>query len=583
MPSALVLALVLACVLLAGPARPVRADAFQDKSDAFLKGRLAAREAPEWSSVIVQLDRLDAGRLAQLSSLGAGVYRDLPLVKALALRVRTQRLRQLAELPFVRRVSEDVPVRKNDEFTVESSLAHTAAGQYAVTGQGVTVAVVDSGVRPHPDLTDPVTGASRILASVDFVGDAPRSGDDHGHGTHVAGIIAGNGAASTGAQYLRTFRGIAPRAGIVSLRVLDGTGSGQTSSMIAAIDWAVRNRNQYNIRVLNLSLGHPVGESYMTDPLCQAVEQAWRVGMVVVCAAGNDGRKSAAAVAGVDNEGFGTNYGSINSPANDPFVITVGAMKQDLTDKKSRPLNQIATYSGRGPSRVDGALKPDLVAPGNQVISLRSAGSTCDVSFAGNQVALGAYSTSATGESQYTRLSGTSMAAPVVAGAVALMLQKDPSLSPNTVKARLMVSADKWDFRGGTTDPCTFGAGYLNIPAALASAAVAQSHAFSPVLFRPGTQEVQVDSQRAIWGTESIWGGSSTSLNGSRAIWGVDTLDNLRAIWGTKAIWGVGTISSSSALAPDDVWMNRIIWGVSTVASESSAVSDLSVLVEGEE
>src|SRR5262249_22460536 len=146
-----------------------------------------------------------------------------------------------------------------------------------------------------------------------------------GHGSHVAGIIAGNGsqssASGTRSYTTHHFYGIARNANLVSLRVLDELGNGNVSDVVAAIQWAVNNRVQYNIRVMNLSLGHAPGESYMTDPLCQACEAAWKRGIVVVCAAGNDGRKNAIQGLAQDNEGYGTAYGSINSPGNDPYVI----------------------------------------------------------------------------------------------------------------------------------------------------------------------------------------------------------------------------------------------------------------------
>ena len=249
--------------------------------------------------------------------------------------------------------------------------------------------------------------------------------------------------------------------------MLDDTGSGTVANVIAGIQWAVANKAKYNIRVMNLSMGHPVGESYRTDPLCQAAEQAWKAGIVVVAAAGNDGRISDLNVAGADNEGWGTNYGSIASPGNDPYVITVGAMKQV---DQYRNNDRIATYSSRGPSRIDLVLKPDIVAPGNQVISTNTNNSYLSKNFGGtNMVPYSAYvakGQESAASKAYFRLSGTSMATPVVAGAAALMLEKDPTLTPDAIKARLMLSADKWLGPAGLGDPCTYGSGYLNIPAA---------------------------------------------------------------------------------------------------------------------
>ena len=178
---------------------------------------------------------------------------------------------------------------------------------------------------------------------------------------HVAGILAGNGTWSKGGTY--TFGGMAPGANLVDLRALDNTGSGTDSSVIAAIQRAIALQKIYNIRVINLSLGRPVFESYTLDPLCQAVEQAWKAGIVVV-AAGNPGRNNSANTNG---------YGTITAPGNDPYVITVGALSTVGTLRTmgtaTRGDDLIASYSSKGPTLFDHVVKPDLVAPGNQVIS----------------------------------------------------------------------------------------------------------------------------------------------------------------------------------------------------------------------
>jgi serine protease AprX len=315
---------------------------------------------------------------------------------------------------------------------------------------------------------------------------------------------------------------------------------------VAGLQWVIANKSTYNIRILNLSMGHAVGESYTTDPLCQAVEKAWNAGIVVVCAAGNDGRQSDIALPsnGTDNEGYGTAYGSIASPGNDPYVITVGAMK---SIDGNRANDTIATYSSRGPCRLDLTLKPDIVAPGNQVISLRSPLSTLNLSSPTNQVPLSDYCSNPPllGQSSYFKLSGTSMATPVVSGAVALLLEAKPTLSPDTIKARLMLTADKWTDPQGYADPCTYGAGYLNIPKALKCQVVPKRPARSPALIQDSSGNVNVD-------LNSILSGGS--------IWGTDVTD-LRAVWGTRAIWGSNTLSSSRAIWGTSVWGDRAIWG----------------------
>jgi len=250
----------------------------------------------------------------------------------------------------------------------------------------------------------------------------------------VAGIIAGSGKSSSCPNCTRTLKGIAPAATLLDLRVLDQNGSGKDSSVIAAIQQAIRLKGRYNIRVINLSLGRPVYESYKQDPLCQAVEAAWRAGIVVVVAAGNSGR---------DNSQGTDGYATIAAPGNDPYVITVGAMKTMGT--ADRQDDRIASYSSKGPTLIDHIVKPDIVAPGNRVVSLLADTSDLTQAYPQNIVPLSYYeNTSATTSSTtYFTLSGTSMATPVVSGAVADLLQAQPSLTPDQVKAKLMLTAYK--------------------------------------------------------------------------------------------------------------------------------------------
>jgi len=284
-----------------------------------------------------------------------------------------------------------------------------------VNGQGIGVAIVDSGIAPHSAL------AKKVVASVSFVSGDASEADDFGHGTHVAGIIAGAASPALGVTSLYN-GGIAPGAQLINIRVLGSDGSGLTSDVIAGIDWAIAHRADYNIRVINLSLGHSVAEPCATDPLCEAVGRAYAAGIVVVAAAGNNG---------MTPDGH-TILGGITSPGNSPVAITVGAVNTWGTAKRSD--DTIATYSSRGPTEYDFTMKPDVAAPGNRIVSLEAAGSYLSSHYPSLHRA-------GTGGNAYMQLSGTSMAAPMVSGAVALLLQGTPGLSPAQVKLALQMGA----------------------------------------------------------------------------------------------------------------------------------------------
>src|SRR6202043_202313 len=288
-----------------------------------------------------------------------------------------------------------------------------------------------------------------------------------------------------------------------NLRVLNANGGATDSQVIAAINQAISLKSKYNIRVINLSLGRAVYETYKLDPLCLAVEKAWKSGIVVVVAAGNNGRYQ-------PTDGYAT----VTSPGNDPYVITVGAMKPMGTPTRTDDL--IASYSSKGPTVVDAVVKPDLVAPGNLLTSLESQGSTLYNQYPANRVPYSYYvkGGSSASSSAYFTLSGTSMAAGVLSGVVADLLQKSPSLTPAQVKARLMLTAYKtFPEFSSATDPATgitytdqydvftVGAGYVDVEAALNSTIVAKGSAMSPTAsYDSKSGNVYLnDSPTAVW------------------------------------------------------------------------------------
>jgi serine protease AprX len=324
------------------------------------------------------------------------IKKMLNLINAVDITLTPAQIRALANVPTIAYISPSRPMKSSLDITT-SSVSANLAWNLGWSGAGVGVVVIDSGVALKHDLAAADGMTSRVVYSENFVA-GETTADLYGHGTHVAGIIGSNGADSQGSGYSRTFKGVAPGVNIISLKALNQNGAGDEATVIAAIQTAVALKGTYNIRVLNLSLGRPVFESYTVDPLCQAVEAAWKSGIVVVVAAGNYGR---------DNARWTKGYGTIQSPGNDPYVITVGA-----TNSRGTPSpydDSIASYSSKGPTAIDHIAKPDLVAPGNGVVSLLSS-PTCTIYqlYSKTRVQESFYDLTPAGVSQsYYRLSGT--------------------------------------------------------------------------------------------------------------------------------------------------------------------------------
>ena len=421
-------------------------------------------------------------------------------------------------------------------------------GNYNPTydGTGIGIAVLDSGLDlNHTAFTQESGSASRIAFSRDFTGEN-RTDDPYGHGSHVASIAAGNGQVSNGA-----YRGIAPNAKLVNLRVLNSQGKGTVSQLLAAIDWIKSNRTTYNIRVVNLSLGTSAVDSYTVDPLCLAVRGLVDAGVVVVAAAGNEGK-----------DGAGNKiYGQIHSPGNDPSVITVGAANTFGTDARND--DAVTTYSSRGPTRsfwtdsfgtrhYDNLIKPDLVAPGNKIIDAQAAGNllvtqnpTLDANVSG----------SAARDQMY--LSGTSMATPVAAGAAALLLQANPNLTPNLVKALLMYTAQQ--LPGYNT--FEQGAGELNLEGAMRLAKLVRTDLSSsmpvgaPLLTGSfGSQQSNIAGWQFNWAQGLVL--DQTFVTGTNLVTKYQAVYNLGALLGDGTIMGDSVIMSDSVLMSDGVIMS---------------------------
>lgn len=366
---------------------------------------------PERVGLVVQAD--NPQDLAEITrdllkrDPGNRVKADLSLIGAVAIEVAPDQAVEVLAGRGVK-VFPDAPVRLIEPFEGEVGAQMDAAAptlgapelwKRGIDGQGVTVAVIDTGIAPHPDLRD------RIVAFADMVNGKTAPYDDQGHGTHVAGIVAGDGGSSDG-----TFKGIAPGASLVGIKVLSGSGRGTTSDIVRGIQWAVENRERYGIKVINMSLGGAVRESYKDDPLAQAVEAATRAGITCCIAAGNSGPRGR----------------TVGTPANAPSVVTVGASDDRGTPARSD--DRIADFSSRGPTAVDNLAKPDVTAPGVNITAADSR------------------------NSGYRSLSGTSMATPATAGVAALLLQAHPDATPARIKEALMETAERMPLGGGPMD-----------------------------------------------------------------------------------------------------------------------------------
>ncbi|MFZ5354054.1 MAG: S8 family peptidase [Bacillota bacterium] len=358
----------------------------------FLQKKLKAlRQRIHKLPVIVQLQTVGEYRsytCITAKSAGCKIKRDLSSINSFSAKVNAKTLEKLVKDNNVRKVWYDDVVKAVLDIASPAVKAPVAWNS-SITGKGIGIAVIDTGIYPHDDLS------GRIIAFKDLVNKKAKPYDDNGHGTHVAGDIA-----SDGSQY----KGTAPAAYVIGVKVLNKLGSGRLSTVIDGIQWCIENKNKYFIRVINLSLGSPASVSYADDPVCQAAEAAWNSGIVVCAAAGNEGPEK----------------NTIASPGIHPSIITVGAMDDNNSLDFDR--YEVASFSSRGPT-VDGLVKPDLLSPGTNIISLRSPKSTLDKQNKGSRVG-----------AKYASLSGTSMAAPVCSGIVALMLEANGRLTPDSIK-----------------------------------------------------------------------------------------------------------------------------------------------------
>jgi serine protease AprX len=391
---------------------------------------LAAHHPNQMVEAIVQFKAgvtVDRSRW-DVTHFSGRVFGELHIINALAVKLTAAHARSLAANPGVHAVSLNAEIKPQDyvgsfssipgsllnnlQTTYDQTLNVLPAWQRGIDGAGVGVAVIDTGI--DGDLPDFQTSSqgSRVVETAVTNPYATTPSDDYGHGTDVAGIIAGNGLHRSSSDPLwGQYIGVAPHADLISIKASDDQGNSSVLDVIYGLQFAVDHQADYNIRVINMSLDSTTPQSYTTDPLDAAAESAWMHGIVVVAAAGNRGTASDA-----------VQY----APANDPYVITVGAVDEN---GQSNPANDtIASWSSQGTTQ-DGFQKPDVYAPGAHIVSVLAPNSAfasmCPQCIVGGG---------------YIRTGGTSMAAPMISGLVADLLQYRPNWTPDQVKGALMDS-----------------------------------------------------------------------------------------------------------------------------------------------
>jgi serine protease AprX len=474
------------------------------------------------SQVIVQLDAgasADAVK-AQVREYGGRVTGDLPIINGFAAKVSDGAAASLQRFDGVRTVTRNTAIEPQGVNASELQSAYPSSVDAIeawnrpdanVTGKNVGVAVVDTGIAGQmKDFEEKgPSKSSRVVASVVTNPNATSAKDTYGHGTHVAGIIGGNGTERNNGDWLQNkYVGVAPEADLVSVKVSDDLGNATVLDVIYGLQWVVDFKSQYNIRVVNLSLESTTPSSYKTDPLDAAVESAWLKGLVVVAAAGNRGTDADA-----------VQY----APGNDPYVISVGALDDQMSQADGD--DSRAAWSSRGVTQ-DGFSKPEIHAPGARIVSTLAPASafatmcpTCIV------------------QGQMIRAGGTSMAAPMVSGAAALLLQKYPNLTPNQVKGVLTGSSRLVNNRFPALDA------YAAIRSVAAGNVPVANQGLTPNTLVSAANG-DIDYSRSSW-SRSSWSSADSSLG----------LDFARSSW-SRSSW--------SSTNSDGVEVSRSSWSRSS-------------------
>ncbi|NDJ35735.1 MAG: S8 family peptidase [Chloroflexi bacterium] len=523
--------------------------------------------APSTSHVIVQGDDATAVRHA-VESVGASPTHDLAIIDAVAVELTPGQLRALLNTHPTLRVYDNaaVHIADDDDDDDDHGSRHYPEGtpsnssgtfapdlidtkklhQHGITGEGVTIAFIDTGIEPAiNEITFDHDWDQRIAAYYDAIADDVRNpwlaDDDNGHGTHVVSVAVSR------ARSDHLFEGVAPGAEVVIVRGFGDDGSGSYADIIRGINWVVTHRNSHSIDVLNLSFSTPPQSYYWDDPLNQAVMEAWRAGITVVVSAGNTGPDPM----------------TVGVPGNVPYVITVGATTDNYTVYKASD-DVVASFSATGPT-VEGFVKPDIVAPGGHLRGLIPSAS-----------AIVQEHPQYAGSGDYYTMSGTSQSAAVVSGVVALMLDADPTLTPDAIKCRLMASAHTAVDKNGSNAALAFsifqqGAGTVNAYDAVYLNAAVRDCA---------NNGLNIDKDLA--GIEH-YGGRAKLVNGEYTIpdlegydWSGSYLWNDLKTWSGRYIWTEGLDWSDG-----DMWTDRYVWTEGYVWTEAYIWTEAQIAING--
>ena len=539
----------------ANPADSSKASAEEfvgDKVSDDLRALISSDHPPTRVQAILQVDNTNSAVLqAQLARYRVKIIGQMPQFGAIAIDAPAKTIEKLAANSKTRYLSLDRQVTSMGH--IENTTGETAmwaqSGNSGFDGSGIGIAILDSGIAPK------IGGLDGIAFNQDFTGEGITN-DPFGHGTFVAAMAAANKG---------SYGGIAPAAKLVNFRVLNSQGLGTTSGVLSALNAVVTYRSKYNIRVVNMSLGMPAIDSYKNDPICRAVRSLVNLGIVVVAAAGNDGKDASNAKM----------YGRIHSPGNEPSAITVGAVNTYGTDVRSD--DGIATYSSRGPTRsywtdtvgvkhYDNLIKPDLAAPGNKIIGDASPSNRLLTSNPGLGMP---------GKTNVMRMSGTSVASPVVSGTAALLLEANPSLTPNLIKMILMYTAQPL----AGFNMLEQGAGELNIEGAIRLAKLVRKDLSSSTQVGASlltssapTPQTTIAGQTFEWAKGVLF--QYDWANGS------DLITKYQAIYDLGVLLGDGVLLTDGVLLGDTTMLSSgVLLGDNIMISSGITMSDGTVLM----